>query len=72
MLSGWVFLNYKFSKEQSMLPEDDRMIETCYKDRCSRSNQNASNHVSGFILPVGYLNFSTWFMKNVLFEQKKR
>jgi len=24
-----VFLNYKFSKEQSMLPEDDRVIETC-------------------------------------------
>jgi len=24
-----VFLNYNFSKEQSMLPEDDRMIETC-------------------------------------------
>ena len=23
-----VFLNYNFSKEQSMLPEDDRMIET--------------------------------------------
>jgi len=22
-------LNYDFSKEQSMLPEDDRMIETC-------------------------------------------
>jgi len=25
----WVFLNYKFSKEQYMLPEDDCMIETC-------------------------------------------
>jgi len=25
----WVFLNYNFSKEQCMLPEDDRMIETC-------------------------------------------
>jgi len=24
-----VFLNYNFSKEQCMLPEDDRMIETC-------------------------------------------
>ena len=23
------FLNYNFSKEQCMLPEDDRMIETC-------------------------------------------
>ena len=23
------FLNCNFSKEQSMLPEDDRMIETC-------------------------------------------
>jgi len=22
-------LNYNFSKEQCMLPEDDRMIETC-------------------------------------------
>jgi len=25
----WVFLNHNFSKEQCMLPEDDRMIETC-------------------------------------------
>ena len=25
----WVFLNYNFSKEQCMLPEDERMIETC-------------------------------------------
>jgi hypothetical protein len=24
-----VFLNHNFSKEQCMLPEDDRMIETC-------------------------------------------
>ena len=24
-----MFLNYNFSKEQYMLPEDDRMIETC-------------------------------------------
>jgi len=24
-----VFLNYNFSKEQCMLPEDGRMIETC-------------------------------------------
>ena len=24
-----MFLNYNFSKEQSMLPEDDRMIERC-------------------------------------------
>jgi len=24
-----VFLNYNFSKEQCMLPEDDRMIEKC-------------------------------------------
>jgi len=24
-----VFLNCNFSKEQCMLPEDDRMIETC-------------------------------------------
>jgi len=28
-LNHWVFLNCNFSKEQSMLPEDDRMIETC-------------------------------------------
>ena len=28
-VNHWVFLNYNFSKEQSMLPEDDRMIETC-------------------------------------------
>ena len=25
----WLFLNYNFSKEQSILPEDDRTIETC-------------------------------------------
>ena len=25
----WVFLNYNFSQEQCMPPEDDRMIETC-------------------------------------------
>ena len=25
----WVFLNYNFSKEQCMLPEDDLKIETC-------------------------------------------
>ena len=24
-----MFLNYNFSKEQYVLPEDDRMIETC-------------------------------------------
>ena len=24
-----MFLNYNFSKEQCMHPEDDRMIETC-------------------------------------------
>ena len=28
-VNHWVFLNYNFSKEQCMLPEDDRMIETC-------------------------------------------
>jgi hypothetical protein len=28
-VNHWVFLNYNFNKEQSMLPEDDRMIETC-------------------------------------------
>jgi len=27
-VNHWMFLNYNFSKEQSMLPEDDRMIET--------------------------------------------
>ena len=27
-VNHWVFLNYNFSKEQCMLPEDDRMIET--------------------------------------------
>ena len=25
----WFVLNSNFNKEQSMLPEDDRMIETC-------------------------------------------
>jgi hypothetical protein len=30
-------------------------------------NSNLSLYSTG----VGYLNFSTWFMKNVLFEQKK-
>jgi len=25
----FIFLSYKFSMEQSMLPEDDRVIETC-------------------------------------------
>jgi len=28
-ISGATRLNYNFSKEQCMLPEDDRMIETC-------------------------------------------
>ena len=28
-VNHWVFLNYNFSKEQCMLPEEDRMIETC-------------------------------------------
>jgi len=28
-VNHWVFLSHNFSKEQSMLPEDDRMIETC-------------------------------------------
>jgi len=28
-VNHWVFLNYNFSKEQGMLPEDDRMIEIC-------------------------------------------
>jgi len=28
-VNHWVFLNYNFSKEQCMFPEDDRMIETC-------------------------------------------
>ena len=28
-VNHWVFLKYNFSKEQCMLPEDDRMIETC-------------------------------------------
>ena len=28
-LNHWVFLNYNFSKEQGMLPEGDRKIETC-------------------------------------------
>ena len=27
-VNHWVFLNYNFSKEQCVLPEDDRMIET--------------------------------------------
>ena len=26
-----VFLDYNFSKEQCMLPEDDRVIETCWE-----------------------------------------
>jgi len=26
-VNHWVFLNYNFSKEQSMFPEDDRVIE---------------------------------------------
>jgi len=26
---SYMFLNYNFSKEQCMLPEDDHMIETC-------------------------------------------
>jgi hypothetical protein len=25
----WMFLNYNFSKEQCVLPEDDHVIETC-------------------------------------------
>ena len=29
-----VFLNYNFSKEQRMLLEDDRMIETCRSVLC--------------------------------------
>jgi len=29
VLESGSVLNCKFSKEQSMLPEDDRMIETC-------------------------------------------
>jgi len=29
VVNHWVFKNCKFSKEQSTLPEDDRMIETC-------------------------------------------
>ena len=28
-LNNRMFLNHNFSKEQCMLPEDDRMIETC-------------------------------------------
>jgi len=28
-VNHWVFLNYNFSSEQCMLPEDDRMIEIC-------------------------------------------
>ena len=28
-IKDWVFLNYNFNKEQRMLPENDRMIETC-------------------------------------------
>ena len=28
-VNHWVFLNYNFSKEQYMLPEDDRIIEIC-------------------------------------------
>ena len=28
-VNHWVFLNYNFSKELCMLPEDDRIIETC-------------------------------------------
>jgi len=28
-VNHWVFLNCNFSKEQCMLPADDRMIETC-------------------------------------------
>ena len=28
-VNHWVFLDYNFSKEKSMLPEDDRVIETC-------------------------------------------
>ena len=28
-VNHWMFLNYNFSKEQCMLPEDDRVIETC-------------------------------------------
>jgi len=28
-VNHWGFLNYNFSEEQCMVPEDDRMIETC-------------------------------------------
>jgi len=28
-VNHWVFLNYNFGREQYVLPEDDRMIETC-------------------------------------------
>jgi len=28
-VNHWVLLNYNFSKEQCILLEDDRMIETC-------------------------------------------
>ena len=31
-VNHWVFLNYNSSKEQCMLPEDYRMIETFRRD----------------------------------------
>jgi len=34
-----IFLNYKFSKEQCMLPDHDRVIETC-KERFKCFNIN--------------------------------
>jgi hypothetical protein len=40
-------------------------------NQCAQKTKLYVQQYLTFILPGGYLNFSTWFTKNALFEQKK-